>query len=223
MAERQRRWSQDEVDWLIENTHQMSSSALADQLGRSVKSVQRKAEQLHLPIWRSELFGDGLRDIQGKVQIGKRRLLAKTCPKCGRFLMARRFFQRKSGSRQGHWYVDCIGCTSHAANQGRPDRDRGREARQKNQQASSRNAYAHYQPWTKEEDDIVRDVEQYPSVMECATKLGRTYQATQQRSYDLGVHRASFADVGKYWIIRFDRPLDPAHGIGARMEIEGDK
>jgi len=197
------RWTGDETEWLIDNADRMGSEALATHLGRSVKSIQRKAEQLHLRIWRTEQFGDGLRDIQGKTIIGNRTLLAKTCPKCGRFLMARRYWRRQTGKRQGHWYTECRGCMNVAQNEQRPERDRGRRARERNQAASKRNAENSGRPWTQADDAVVRDVENYPSHMEVATVLARTLTAVETRADHLGVHRAKFADVGKHWVIHW--------------------
>src|SRR5215831_19871307 len=193
----QTKWTTEETDWLIENHNMMGSQALADHLGRSVKSVQRKCEQLHISIWRSELFGDGLRDLQGRVQIGNRILLAKTCPKCGRFLMSRRFFRRKSGNRTGHWYVACIGCTGQENNQRERDHH-SNDAR--NQWSSLKNAENNGKDWTQEEDDVIRDPDN--SLMEAATIIGRTYYATCERAHRIGVHKSVIADVGKYWVIR---------------------
>lgn len=117
-------------------------------------------------------------------QIGSRRLLAQTCPKCGLLLDAYWFLKYKSGGQRGIWKRACRKCTSSPTTkeQGRKYPSNPREVVL--QRMSQKHANRKGEQWTDADKRILAD----PNIgaFEKSLLTRRTYFATRQAATKFG-------------------------------------
>lgn len=195
-----------ESDWdFVRRTPHMTATQVAAHLGRTAASIKNAR---HLLSVKERLSFD----IEGRSKlpstIGSRTLVAKTCPRCGKFLNAKWFYRLTRVGRPPQWSTDCAKC-SHKDDPKRvlstSARDGGASARASNRrlQAITRErAHRHGQEWIDTDHEILADPDL--TAFEKAIRLGRTYNAVRQavhvNGYTSKVGRGD--PVEGVWLIR---------------------
>lgn len=157
-------WTESDDDF-IRSTPNLTSLEVAKHLGRSWEATRSRRHKL------------GVRSgspNKSPHRVGKRKLLAKTCPKCGLLLDASWF--RLTASRL--WFSDCTRCRPRSGT-ARPERKDERppfESVKRLQEMTQPTAVNRGNPWTDADHEVLAD----PDLMliEKALRLGRTYYAT---------------------------------------------
>ena len=186
-------WTQDEDDFILANPH-LDERQVAAHLGRTVHAVRGRRSI----VGRRE--GVNFYGSKDPGHVGKRPLLAKTCPKCGLFLGARWFGR----TTDDFWKHQCIRC--------RPPQDRtGYKPPTKSdfydrvQQVTREKATNNGHPWTEKDHEVLSDPD-LPIVTK-AIRLGRTYAAVAKQCHDhnyrslVGLGPAEHAA----WVIHFTK------------------
>lgn len=158
-------WSADDEQFVLATPH-LTAVEVAAALGRSLRSIEHR---------RAELKAKGWAGVARNKPwyVGKRRLLARTCPKCG-LLLDSAFFQRKTAT----WDTACARCKNRG---GRPSERiyAPSKSPQRLQSLTKARATRHGQPWVDADDAVLEDPDL--TVLEKALRLGRTYFATGER------------------------------------------
>lgn len=217
-APQRQQWSAEEDQILDANYARCTSKQLAAMLpGRTEKAVQHRLNN------RGILVGSGRHLSPQKV--GKRPLLAKTCPRCG-VLLSKDAYRIDS---KGVWESWCKGCRRKygTERQERPDiRARLRQTTsayyQFAQGVTLERATKQGQEWTESETSVLTDPEL--TTFSKALMLGRTFYGTSQRLAAIGFVSPRWVDdVSEHrWVI--DNPNDVEavkRKIQAEMESHG--
>lgn len=200
-------WTEDEIDFVRRTPH-FTADQVARHLGRTYDGVA--GIRLRLRNEEGADFGQGGKDPS---HVGPRRLLAKTCLGCGLLLEASWFSMNDRGRA---WRTRCNRCAHQEASERHPDRpttaqkDGGRSARtsrERLQALTRERATRHGEPWLEADQEVLRDPDL--SIFEKATRLGRTWSATQTQVSKNGyTSRVGKGDPMKgVWVI--DNPNAP--------------
>lgn len=199
------RWTPDEDDVIL-RTPNLTAAEVARKLGRSTQAVVHRRSLLGRR--HGLTFQPG---PKGPWVVGKRRLLARSCSKCGLLLEAARF----GLSNQGRWRVICVHCRAVDEQlRAKPyepnevDQARARANIQKLQAITLPSATSHRQPWTEKDHEVLADPDL--TGLEKALRLGRTYMAVSSQCRDHGYRsRHGQGDPVKgQWVI--DNPNESA-------------
>ena len=98
-------WTEEELDFL-RSTPYYTIEQHAKHLGRKRSTIIGVRQRLS----KREGVRWDLGGAKNPHRIGRRTLLARTCPDCGLFLDASWFVRRKSGPDVGRWFAKCIRC-----------------------------------------------------------------------------------------------------------------
>lgn len=200
------RWTEDELD-VVRATPNLTAQQVAERLpGRTYKAVTSARKMLA----HSEGATFQAYPTKSPHHVGRRRLLAKTCPSCGLFLDAEWWSRQSNGSLRHH----CMKCLSVATvrsqrERGRPStssRDGGASARKfarKLQDLSLAHAVNRGKEWTEADMPTLSDPDL--TAIEKALKLGRTYFATHTACQSFGfTSRVGRGDpIHGTWVIHF--------------------
>lgn len=166
-------WSEDE-DQYLRDTRWLTAQKVAEHLNRTYTSVAKR---------RSVLFGkEGIEAAppnKNPTANGKRRLIAKTCPKCGLLLDAYWFYKVKAGGRTGRWHTYCRKC---GASGPRDEQSKVRERKRNNarlevlQRLSLRHAERKGEEWTEADQRVLADPDL--TMFEKSALTKRTFFAT---------------------------------------------
>lgn len=199
-------WTDDELD-IVRATPNLTAQQVAARLpGRTRNSVEAaRAKLAHAEGLRFSFYPG---DKKNAHHVGRRRLLARTCPDCGLFLDASWF-----GFNTRKWRHACVKCQSRKSypvqreRRGTTyERDGGESARRiagKLQALSLPHAVNSGQPWTEADMTVLSDPDL--TAIEKALKLGRTYFATHTACQTYGfTSRVGRGDpIHGTWIIHF--------------------
>lgn len=225
-----KRWSADEIEFIRANADTMTGPQIAEHLNRGYPATMAKAGKLGIHIRATSRFSrERFLHVNGSIQIGSRRLIAKTCKGCGRLLSARRFARYQSGPMRGCWDPRCLSCVSsknYAVNREAAIADRG--ARLDKLQAYTKPlAFAAGTPWGDADLDLVRDTSK--SILEVAVMAGRTYSSVRGKATKEGIQRRPNPDQHKNWIVQLQRAsveaafeLEPMDPTGIPREEDWD-
>lgn len=194
-------WSEDEDD-LIRKTWHLTAREVATRLGRGYHAVTTRRSFLGQR--------EGVTAYGGHKKahtVGRRSLLAKTCPQCGLLLAAHWF----GLDNRKLWRVACVRCQPKRERDTRTptrsQKDAARAFAKKLQAASLPGAERAREPWLDSDHEVLRDPDL--TVIEKAIRLGRTYYGTARVCATSGYH----SKVGKgdpvrgQWVI--DNPNTP--------------
>lgn len=214
--EQEREFISDEERDIVRSTPNLTAAQVARQLGRSEVSVQNIRRKLT----QTEGIDYGSGQRKSPYEVGTRRLVAKTCTRCGLLLEANRFVLQTAKGKARNWRPDCTRCNNQA-NAANPEsarasaptgwaRDRGassmRSLYRLNAMTRER-ATRHGKPWLESDHGVLRDADL--TNLEKALQLGRTYAATktavQKNGYTSRVMRGD--PVKGQWVI--DNPNAP--------------
>lgn len=192
-------WTEGEDDFIL-SSPEMSAKQVASHLGRSLHAVQTRRSTLGRR--------EGVQFFGSKHpgHVGKRTLLAKSCPKCDLFLPAKWFRRRVDGN----WRSACLRCQPE---QEHPKRERTAADDafyQRMQQVTRERATNNGQEWTTKDHEVLSNPDL--PILTKALRLGRTYAATaaqcSKNNYTslVGLGPAELAQ----WVIRFDNTKESA-------------
>lgn len=196
-----RAWTAEE-DAYIRATANLTSRQVAERMtGRTYEAVRTRRQKLGV--------SNGLTN-KNPNRPGRRRLIAKTCPKCGLLLDASWFTR----AHYGNWVSTCSRCKpDYHANksqerQRRSGADIQREFVAKQQALTLPTASNRGKEWTAKDDAVLADPDL--TVLEKALRLRRTYVAVRGESHRRGyTSRIGKGDPMKgRWVI--DNPNDAA-------------
>lgn len=197
-------WTPTDVE-VVRSTPHLTARQVANHLGRSITLVEGKRHDLT----KSEGLTFGKGERKNPNEVGKRRLIAKTCLGCGLLLDASWYSKSNDGHGQmKNWKPRCNRC-HHGEAAPKPQRstfakDGGQSARTtyaKLQAVTLERASRHGETWLDQDHEILRDPDL--TAFEKAIQLGRSYAATrravQENGYTSRVGRAD--PVKGQWVI----------------------
>lgn len=202
-------WTESEDEFILSN-RDMTHEQVAKHLGRAEHATHRRRSTL------AKRLGVSFRGGKSPHHVGRRTLLAKTCPKCGLLLTAKWFSRR--GDQSGALRGDCIRCEVQQGGQpeirkAAAERSKSATARrseqnfQKLQAITREKAHHHGQPWVEADHAILDDPES--TILSKALRLGRTYSAVANQCHANGYR--SLVGLGDpikgQWVI--DNPNAP--------------
>lgn len=165
-------WTEEELDF-VRTTPHLTHHQVAKHLDKKPSTVRGARQRLsRVEGIRFDEYGD-----KSPYHVGARRLLAKTCTKCGLLLEANWFTERKKGRRQ--WFSACTRCLPRGGESRTPRdvrRARNQKTQQKLQSLSLQHAVNHQQPYTEADHKVLANPDM--TVLEKAIAIGRTYFAT---------------------------------------------
>lgn len=201
----QKEWTSEEVEFIRTSVATLTYSEIAERLGRTRCSVAGKANLVGIKSPHGSDTGQRLLHPSGRVQVGSRTLIAKTCTKCGRLLPARRYSRRKDKPREGYYQPACRSCCMRS-NVTRSDKDkhnqRANALRDKVDTYTRGLAFNKGEPWSGEDLAVVRDTSK--SLIGVAVELRRTYGAVAAKAQELGVNRRPNPDQHRNWVVALD-------------------
>ena len=166
-------WTEEEIA-LVRSTPHLTHHEVAKRLGKRPSTVRGLRQRLG----RREGIRFDIYDSKNPHHVGSRRLLAKTCPKCGLLLEANWYVNRKTGSRT--WFSSCTRCTPRSDVESKVPtevrKSQNQASQQKLQNLSLPHAINTGEPYTEADHKVLADPDL--TVIEKALKIGRTYFAT---------------------------------------------
>lgn len=190
-------WTDEEVAF-VRSTPHLTYKDVAKRLKKRPSTVRGLRQRLG----RHEGVRFDVYDTKDPHAVGKRRLLAKTCTKCGLLLEANWFTSRKSGSRT--WFSACVRCSPRGGESRVPKevrKDQNHESQQRLQSLSLPHAVNSGQPYTGADHKVLAEPDL--TILEKAIKIGRTYFATNAACSTNGyASRVGLGDPMKgVWVI----------------------
>lgn len=191
-------WTEEDDAFIRFSSH-LTASQASEQMGRSANAISIRRSQLGVDC------GNG--SHKNPMEVGARRLLAKTCLDCGLLLEAT-WFGFNSHSRS--WRPSCGRCRPSPQARPRTKKEAARVARESSarlQAASLPTATNHRNSWVEKDHEVLADPDL--TRFEKAVRLGRTYLAVVHQCTSNGYdsRRGRGDPIKGQWII--DNPNAP--------------